>query len=137
MSDSWKLVLPCTRGEAAAIEAADDLPGLPDPPVLLTHEPDPRRPEQWQLEAFFDAPPDAATVAAVAALAPSANGATRLERIPDDDWVTISQAGLAPIIAGRFFVHTSAVTAPPPPAAIALRIEASRAFGTGHHETTA
>ena len=25
MSDSWKLTLPCTRAEAEAIDAADDL----------------------------------------------------------------------------------------------------------------
>lgn len=134
---SWKLVLPCTRAEAEAIEAAEDLPGLPDPPVLLTHEPDPGRPQQWQLEAFFTERPDAATVAAVEALAPSAgSGAARIEPIPDDDWVTVSQAGLAPIVAGRFFIYTSASSAPAPEHGVALRIEASRAFGTGHHETT-
>jgi ribosomal protein L11 methyltransferase len=137
MSDSWKLVLPCTRAEAAVIEGVDELPGLADPPVLLTYEPDPRRPEQWRLEVFFTEEPDAATIAAVEALAPSAGrGIARVERVPDDDWVTMSQAGLAPIVAGRFFVHTSASTVPAPADAIALRIEASRAFGTGHHETT-
>jgi ribosomal protein L11 methyltransferase len=137
VTDSWRLILPCTRAEAEAIEAQDDLPGLPEPPVLLTHEPDPRRPEVWQLEAFFTAPPDAAAVAAIRAFAPSAaNRAPAIEHIADTDWVTMSQAGLAPIAAGRFFVHTSASTAAVPADTVALHIEASRAFGTGHHETT-
>ena len=138
-SDSWKLVLPCTRAEAETIGVADDgIPGLADPPVLLTHEPDPDRPDRWQLEAFFTDRPDAAVIAAIEALVPSAGrGTARIERVPDDDWVTMSQAGLAPIVAGRFFVYTSASAAPVPPDAVALRIEASRAFGTGHHETTA
>ncbi len=138
MSDSWKLVLPCTRAEAEAIEAADDLPGLADPPVVLTHEPDPQRPDDWQLEAFFTAPPAAAMIAAIQALAPSAaSQAARIERVADADWVTLSQAGLEPIAAGRFFIHTAAHAAAVPEDAIALRIEASRAFGTGQHDTTA
>jgi ribosomal protein L11 methyltransferase len=138
MADSWKLILPCTRTEAEAIEAADDLPGFADPPVLLTHEPNPRRPDQWQLEVFFPARPNAATIAAVEALVPSAASRTaRIERIADADWVTLSQAGLEPIAAGRFFIHTAVHADAVPPEAIALRIEASRAFGTGQHETTA
>jgi ribosomal protein L11 methyltransferase len=137
MSDSWKLVLPCTRAEAEAIEDADDLPGFAEPPVLLSHEPDPGRPEQWQLEAFFTESPDAATIAAVEALAPSAgSGAARIERVADTDWVTLSQADLEPISAGRFFIHTAAHATAVPANAIALRIEASRAFGTGQHDTS-
>jgi ribosomal protein L11 methyltransferase len=138
MSDSWKLVLPCSRAEAEAIEAIDHLPGLADPPVLLTHEPDASQPDAWQLEAFFTDSPDAATIAAIEALVPSASlGSAQIERVPDSDWVTMSQAGLAPIVAGRFFIHTSASAVPSPYDAVALRIEAGRAFGTGHHETTA
>lgn len=137
MSDSWKIVLPCSRAEAAAIEAADELPGLVDPPVLLTHELDPSRPDQWQLEVFFPSPPDAMTIAAIEALVPSAaSQATRVERVADADWVTLSQAGLEPIAAGRFFIHTAGHAHAVPVGSVALLIEAGRAFGTGHHETT-
>jgi len=138
MADSWKIVLPCSRAEAAAIEAADELPGQADPPVLLTYEPDPSRPDRWQLEVFFPAPPDAMTIAAIEALVPSAAGqTTRVERIADADWVTLSQAGLEPIAAGRFFIHTAAHVDAVPAGSVALLIEAGRAFGTGQHETTA
>jgi ribosomal protein L11 methyltransferase len=49
----------------------------------------------------------------------------------------MSQAGLEPIRAGRFVVHTPAHREALPPGAIGLEIEANRAFGTGHHATTA
>jgi ribosomal protein L11 methyltransferase len=138
MPDSWKIVLPCSRAEAEAIEVADELPGLADPPVLLTHEPDPSQPDRWQLEAYFSAPPDPAVIAAIENLVPSAaRQVTRVERIADADWVTLSQAGLEPIAAGRFFVHTAAHAGDLPSGSIAIQIEAGRAFGTGQHDTTA
>lgn len=59
-----------------------------------------------------------------------------LAPLPDRDWVAESQKALPPQIAGRFFVHGSHVTEPPPPGLIPLLVEASIAFGTGRHETT-
>jgi ribosomal protein L11 methyltransferase len=50
--------------------------------------------------------------------------------------VTLSQQGLEPIRAGRFFVHTPAHRGRAPRGAIAFEIDAGRAFGTGQHETT-
>jgi ribosomal protein L11 methyltransferase len=50
--------------------------------------------------------------------------------------VRTSQKLLAPIRAGRFFVHGAHHRGQPPRGAIALQIEASLAFGTGRHETT-
>src|SRR5690606_25815801 len=51
-------------------------------------------------------------------------------------WVTVSQAGLEPIRAGRFFVHTPAHRGEMPAGTVPFEIDAGRAFGTGHHETT-
>ncbi len=48
----------------------------------------------------------------------------------------MSQAGLEPISAGRFFVHTAAHAERIPDGAVALQIEAGLAFGTGQHATT-
>lgn len=136
--DSWKIVLPCTRAEAEALAAAPDpFPTLDAPPVLNTLEPDERRPEDWLLEAHTEHEPDAATIAAVRALVAGAP-APRVERVPAQDWVTLSQAGLEPIRAGRFVVVTGAhAEAPVPAGTTAFRIDAGRAFGTGHHHTTA
>jgi len=138
-AESWKLSLPCTKAEAEALsEAEPDFPDLAHPPVLMTSEPDPAREEEWRLDVYLAEEPDADVIAQVRALVPSAAGVTpAIERIGDADWVTISQRWLEPIRAGHFFVHTAAHADAVPPDAIAFHIEAGRAFGTGHHETTA
>src|SRR3546814_13245074 len=75
----------------------------------MTREPDPVRPEEWLLEAYFDEAPSPDTLSALKALAPSAGDVEPIvERLAEEDWVTLSQAGLEPIHAGRFFVHTPA-----------------------------
>lgn len=132
-SESWKLTLPCTRTEAEAIDAQE----LAIDAVLMTTETVEDDVEHWRLDAYFEGEPGRETIAAVRALVPSATGVSEtLERLDDADWVTMSQAGLEPIREGRFVVHTSAFPAEPPPGGRAFLIDAGRAFGTGHHETT-
>jgi ribosomal protein L11 methyltransferase len=138
MTDSWKVSLPCTKTEAEALkEDISPLAWLDFPPVLMTSEADSRRPDEWRLDAYFDREPTAEMLALLASLAPSAAGtAPAVERVEDRDWVTLSQQGLEPIRAGRFFVHTPAHRDEAPADSIALEIDAGRAFGTGQHETT-
>jgi ribosomal protein L11 methyltransferase len=57
--------------------------------------------------------------------------------LPDLDWIRLSQEGLPPVRAGRFFVYGAHDKGVVPHGVIPLRIEAGLAFGTGHHETTA
>lgn len=135
-SSSWKLSLPCTRAEAEALAQADDpLPGLDPPPVLMTSEPDETRPDEWRLDAYFEGEPDAETLDRVRALVVTTTPGT-LEKLDDEDWVTASQRGMEPVRAGHFFVHTPAHRGEAPADSIAFEIDAGRAFGTGHHETT-
>ena len=96
----WKLTLPCTRDEAEAIGELDvETLGLDPPPTLMTREPDESRPDEWLLEAYFEGKPDAVAVARIGAL--SALGAPHnLEPLGDEDWVTMSQAGLEPSSPG-------------------------------------
>lgn len=138
MSDSWKLTLPCTRLEAEAIEAdMETLAHLDPTPVLLTREATLDDPDDWRLDAYFAEKPSKATIAAVRSLVPSAGKTPApVEKVIEEDWVTLSQSGLEPVRAGRFFVHTSSYAGAMPADVRAFRIEASRAFGTGHHETT-
>lgn len=137
-AESWKLTLPCTRTESEAITRLEpDLATEPHP-VLMTSEPDASRPEEWQLDVYLGREPDRALIERIRALVPSAADVEpSIEKIEDADWVTLSQRFLEPIRAGRFYVHTAAHTNDVPPDAVAFRIEAGRAFGTGHHETTA
>ena len=135
---TWKVGFPCTRAEAEAIPLeVPEFAGLDQPPVLMTSEPDPDRPEEWRLDAYFESEPDEEAIRTLRRLVPSAariEPAT--ERLGDEDWVTLSQAGLEPIRAGRFFVHTPAHRGQVPDGAIPIEVDAGRAFGTGHHETT-
>lgn len=135
---SWKLTLPCTRAEAEAIDIdMAALAMLEPPPVLMTSEAVTDDPERWRLDAYFEGKPDAATIAAIRALVPSARGNRATpEPVPDADWLALSQAGLEPVRAGRFFVHTKVHGGEIPAGVRAFAIEAGRAFGTGHHETT-
>lgn len=60
---------------------------------------------------------------------------TTVTQLPDEDWVGLSQSGLPPITAGRFFVHGSHDT-PTEDAIFPVLVDAGQAFGTGHHGTT-
>jgi ribosomal protein L11 methyltransferase len=131
--DSWRLTLPCTRAEAEAIDAAE----IAIDAVLMTTEEVEDDVERWRLDAYSEAEPDAAMIAAIRALVPSAAAVEPVvEPLYDEDWVTLSQAGLEPIREGRFVVHTSAHPIDPPAGGRAFLIDAGRAFGTGHHATT-
>jgi ribosomal protein L11 methyltransferase len=138
MTDSWKVTLPCTKAEAEAL--AEDISPLADldvPPVLMTSEADASRPDAWRLDAYFAEEPSPQMVALLRSLVPSAGDAEpEVAPVEDRDWVTLSQQGLEPIRAGRFFVHTPLHRDSAPADAIALEIDAGRAFGTGQHETT-
>jgi ribosomal protein L11 methyltransferase len=135
---NWKLTLPCTRAEANAVAGDINLfAEIDSPPVLMTSEPNPAQPDTWQLDAFFEGRPDEESIAALRALVPSSAGVEpKLGPVPDEDWVTLSQAGLEPIGAGRFFVYTAAHADKVPEGSIAFQIEAGQAFGTGQHQTT-
>jgi ribosomal protein L11 methyltransferase len=138
-AESWKVTFfPCSRAEGEALATIDPDLGLDPPPTIMTSEPDLSRPDEWQLDVYLGAEPDAALIERIRALVPSMGDALpRIEKIEDEDWVTLSQGFLEPIRAGRFYVHTAAHADRIPSDAVAFRIEASRAFGTGHHETTA
>src|SRR4051812_24988188 len=131
--DSWKVTLPCTRAEAEAIDAGDF--GLDA--VLMTTEVVEDDKERWRLDAYMENEPDAAMLATLRALAPSAAGIEpAIEALTAEDWVAMSQEGLEPIREGRFVVHTSAHPVEAPEGGRAFLIDAGRAFGTGHHATT-
>ena len=134
-ADSWKVTLPCTRAEAEAIDAADD---LAIDAVLMTTEEVEDDVERWRLDAYLEKEPDAAMLDALRALVPSAAGAEpAIEALTAQDWVAMSQAGLEPIREGRFVVHTSAHPVTGEAGQRAFLIDAGQAFGTGHHHTTA
>ncbi len=137
-ADSWKVTLPCTKAEAEAVEREETpFAAFDAPPTIMASEPDESKPDEWRLDGYFETEPTPEELALFATLAPSAAGsAPAVERLADADWLTMSQQGLEPIRAGRFFVHTPAHRDARPDDMIGLEIDAGRAFGTGQHETT-
>jgi ribosomal protein L11 methyltransferase len=137
MAESWKLTLPCTRAEAEAItEDMGALALLEPPPALMTSEREEDNPESWELHAYFEGKPSAETVKLVQAMVPGSAGAKPLlEMLPQEDWVSLSQQGMEPVVAGRFHVRNQAEEAVPA-GLVPLLVPAGRAFGTGQHETT-
>ena len=134
---SWKVSLDCTKAEAQAVsEDGDAIFALHDnPPVLVADAPDPDQPDRWQLHAYFEHEPTTQELILLKRLAPG--GEPEVACLKDEDWVTMSQAGLEPIHAGRFFVHTPQHRDAIPEGATAFEIDAGLAFGTGQHATTA
>ena len=122
----------CTRAQAEAIAELELT--APNPPVLVADEPDESRPDKWLIHAYFDHEPTAEELAEVARLG---SGEPRTEALGEADWVTMSQAGLQPIRAGRFFIHTPTHRGSIPAGTTAFEIDAGLAFGTGQHATTA
>ncbi|MEL6875310.1 MAG: 50S ribosomal protein L11 methyltransferase, partial [Pseudomonadota bacterium] len=90
-------------------------------------------------DIYTDAKPTRELLARLAELSPSALAAKakpKVEKLPDADWVSLSQEGLEPIRAERFYVHTGNDAPLSDPDVVNLQIDAGQAFGTGHHETT-
>jgi ribosomal protein L11 methyltransferase len=120
-------------GLAQALTAALELAEPPFDAVTQFED----GPGGWRIEAY--APSRAAAEAAAASLPADlrrelASGV--IEELPDLNWVSISQAALAPVVAGRFIVHGSHDRGRIPRGPGAILVDAGEAFGTAHHATT-
>src|SRR5690242_15270644 len=123
----WKASVALTKTEAADVCAALELGSDPQA-VLIVEEP---FADGAVVEALYTDLPDAAYLSRIA-------GRTiTVEPLPDQDWIRLSQEGLPPVRAGRFFVYGAHDAGQVPHGVVPIRIEAGLAFGTGHHETTA
>jgi ribosomal protein L11 methyltransferase len=106
-------------------------------PSIVADEVEAFNDNKWQLNAYFAGKPSKVVIKAIQGrLSSAANAKPVVEKLPDADWVVMSQQGLEPVHAGRFYVHTSSNKGIVPKGAVPFLIEASRAFGTGGHETT-
>ena len=90
--------------------------------------------ERFEVGAYFLAPPDDIALTLLALAHEAAPFA--VSELPETDWVAHVRRELAPVVAGRFFVHGSHDADKVPSDAIPLVIDAATAFGTGHHGTT-
>lgn len=88
----------------------------------------------WEVGAYFLERPSEAVLDLLAAAFDARPFA--LSELPEIDWVAKVRRELSPVEAGRFFVFGSHDADKVPAGRIALQIEATVAFGTGHHGTT-
>ena len=123
----WKVTVALSKAEAADIAAVLELEGSAQA-VLIAEEP---FADGAMVEVLYAEEPDAIYLSRVA------GRDVTVAPLPDQDWIRLSQEGLPPVRAGRFFVHGAHDAGKVPHGVIAMKIEAGLAFGTGHHETTA
>lgn len=92
---------------------------------------------EWFFEATCDSPPNLEAFNELARQVLGGDVSFSVEPIdPEINWVAKSLEGLAPVIAGGFYVYGSHESGPIPEGLTPMRIDAAQAFGTGHHETT-
>jgi ribosomal protein L11 methyltransferase len=114
------------KSEVSDLAAVLELEGSAQA-VLIVEEP---FKDDATVEALYTAEPDAAYLSRIA------GRAINVAPLPDQDWIKLSQEGLPPVRAGRFFVYGAHDAGRVPHGVIPMKIEAGLAFGTGHHETT-
>jgi ribosomal protein L11 methyltransferase len=124
----WKAVTRAAHDEIDHLSALFELTPSPSPQsvIVLTHPHE----DDAVIEAYYTEPPDGDALSAIL------GQAVRVEALPDQDWVKLSQEGLPPVRAGRFFVYGAHDKGRAPVNTEPLAIDAGVAFGTGHHETT-
>jgi len=123
----WKASVAATKAEAQDIAAAFEL-GTEPQAILINEEP---FEDRAVVEALYVAEPDCELLTKLA------GKPVHVALLPDVDWIKLSQEGLPPVRAGRFFVYGAHDAGTVPHGVIPIKIEAGLAFGTGHHETTA
>ena len=92
---SFRATVACSRAQGEAIGHADD---ILTSAVLVADEPDPARPDDWLIHAYFEHAPTGEELAELAKLG---RDAPRVEQLGEADWVTMSQAGLQPIVGSH------------------------------------
>jgi ribosomal protein L11 methyltransferase len=122
----WKASVVVAKEEAGNVSAAFELASSPQ--AVLIHE-EPFRADAV-VEALYTGMPDGDLLSRLA------GREVFVGLLPDIDWIKLSQEGLPPVRAGRFFVYGAHDAGTVPAGVIPIRIEAGMAFGTGHHETT-
>jgi len=126
---------PLPRAQAQAVSDALDEAAWPEAVAVSMSETDEAR-DLWAVEALYEIEPSTDEVEQALGFAGLDAVSVTIAPLPETDWVRESLAGLAPVVAGRLFVHGSHDRQARPATAISLEIDAGLAFGTGHHHTT-
>ncbi len=133
-STYWRIAVSVPAAARDAFEAALD----PFAEAISAVEEEARG--VWHIEALSAGAPDRrrldAALAAAAAKAGIAVPALAVDPLPEIDWLAENRRQFPPVEAGRYFVYGSLYDGPVPAGRVAIRLDASIAFGAGGHETT-
>jgi len=128
----WALTL--TGAKSDIFDLADAL-GFDGPFTALSVSVFEQNEDIFYVQALYETTADAASVLQSLNLAQGIH--SEISQLPDEDWVSKSQEGLAPIEAGRFLIYgTHDADNVDLTDKIGLQIDAGLAFGSGHHGTT-
>jgi ribosomal protein L11 methyltransferase len=94
----------------------------------------------WRVELLHQAEPDREVLAAQIAPLAERSGLRQIDLtvvpVAATDWLARTAESFPAQPIGRFWVHGSHVTAPPPAGVVPIRLDAGLAFGSGEHATT-
>jgi ribosomal protein L11 methyltransferase len=124
----WKASVVLAKSQAPDVAALIELTPPRPQAVLISEEP---FADEATVEALYAEMPDGEFLSKLV------GKEVHVALLPDQDWIKLSQEGLPPVRAGRFFIYGAHDKGKVPDGVIPIRIEAGLAFGTGHHETTA
>lgn len=121
--------------EARADELATLIEGQEASPLAVTLNETDEAAKIWNVVAYFADEAEARDCGRRLATLPGKMEFS-IAALPAVDWVRRSLEGLAPVVAGRFYLYGSHDRARRRAGGISLEIDAGTAFGTGHHGTT-
>jgi ribosomal protein L11 methyltransferase len=94
----------------------------------------------WRVVAYYeDAPEEAGVQAAIAGAAAAAGIAAppaSVEALPDKDWLAENRRDFPELRLARYHIRRAHHAPPPADGRVALKLEASLAFGSGTHAST-
>ena len=134
MTDQPPFALFIRGTKSAAFEVSDQL-GFDSEMQALAVSLFEDGPETMHVQALFET--EAQAQACLDGLTFPSDMESFITQLPNEDWVSKSQAGLPPVEAGRFWLFgTHDAANIPAEVPFPIEINAGLAFGTGHHGTT-
>ena len=134
MTDQPPFALFIRGSKAEAFEISDQL-GFESEMQALAVSLFEDGPDTMHVQALFET--EAQAQACLGGLKFPAEMESFITQLPNEDWVSKSQAGLPPVEAGRFWLYgTHDKDSIPSDIPFPIEINAGLAFGTGHHGTT-
>jgi ribosomal protein L11 methyltransferase len=94
----------------------------------------------WRVTGYGKEPPDPAALETALAVAAAGAGIApprpMLAPLPERDWLAENRKSFPPVRIARFYIHRTHHDRPPGDGRIAIRLDASLAFGSGTHAST-